>query len=81
MFRKQPTGEAYIELSSFRDVNSAMRRHRDRIGTRWVFFNYVGLKKVFFQIEVLQKSCYKLKTKGPTSSFKTELFNIFWLST
>jgi len=34
--RKQPTGEAFIEMTSYRDVNSALRRHRDRMGSRYL---------------------------------------------
>jgi len=34
--RKRPTGEAYIKMTSFRDVDNALRRHRDRMGQRYV---------------------------------------------
>lgn len=34
--RKLPTGEAYIELDSMRDVDIALRRHRDRMGSRYI---------------------------------------------
>jgi len=34
--RKQPTGEAFIEMESFRDVDLALRRHKERIGARYV---------------------------------------------
>jgi len=34
--RKQPTGDAYIELESMRDVDIALRRHKDRMGARYI---------------------------------------------
>jgi hypothetical protein len=33
-FRNQPTGEAFIEVESFRDVDMAIRRHKDKMGGR-----------------------------------------------
>lgn len=34
--RKLPTGTAYIELESFRDVKTALRRNRDVLGNRYL---------------------------------------------
>jgi len=34
--RKLPTGTAYVELESFKDVKTALRRNRDTLGNRYV---------------------------------------------
>jgi hypothetical protein len=34
-FRRQPTGEAFIEMEGLRDIDLALRRHKDKMGGRW----------------------------------------------
>lgn len=34
--RNQPTGEAFIEMEGLRDIDAALRRHRDRMGGRYI---------------------------------------------
>ena len=34
--RGLPTGEAFVEMETVRDIDKALERHKDTIGERWV---------------------------------------------
>ena len=50
--RGLPTGEAFVEMETARDIDKALERHKDCIGERWVKMIMLGshLEFPFFQV-------------------------------